>query len=142
LGLLGGCCSFALSNPKASEITPRKLRRVNFTEVFVSTGRRTKPVTTTMKNLEPGDIVNNEEEGWVRIRNDDGSTTTIHCRKEGAEKKCRSCGSEQGKMRLCKGCLMVGYCTSACQRAHWKEHKQKCKRLDKSDIKEYQRKKS
>lgn len=94
-----------------------------------------------MNNLKPGDIVNNEEEGWVRIRNDDGSTTTIHCRSEGAEKKCRKCESEKGKMRLCKGCLMVGYCTPECQRADWNEHKEKCKRLDKSDVKEYQSKK-
>ena len=32
------------------------------------------------------------------------------------------------KPKMCKGCWEVGYCSSACQKRDWPEHKQVCKK--------------
>jgi len=32
-----------------------------------------------------------------------------------------------GKLKECGGCRMVQYCSRACQKTHWKEHKKHCK---------------
>ena len=34
-----------------------------------------------------------------------------------------------GGVGLCKGCLGVRYCSTACQRQHWKQHRPVCKAL-------------
>jgi hypothetical protein len=34
-----------------------------------------------------------------------------------------------GVVGLCKGCLGVRYCSTACQRQHWKQHRPVCKAL-------------
>jgi hypothetical protein len=34
-----------------------------------------------------------------------------------------------GGVGLCKGCLGVRYCSMACQKQHWKQHKPVCKAL-------------
>ena len=31
--------------------------------------------------------------------------------------------------KACSGCKVVRYCSRACQVAHWKQHKELCKRL-------------
>jgi len=41
---------------------------------------------------------------------------------------CNACNSEDKKLQLCTGCYKVSYCDATCQRAHWKSHKNDCKR--------------
>ena len=38
------------------------------------------------------------------------------------------CGATRG-LRFCGGCGMVRYCSTACSRAHWREHRAECRRL-------------
>jgi hypothetical protein len=46
---------------------------------------------------------------------------------------CAACGESKAgggggaKLRKCAGCLVVRYCSDACQRAHWREHRAACK---------------
>lgn len=40
--------------------------------------------------------------------------------------KCSNCEAENPKYR-CGNCKQVGYCSSDCQKTHWKEHKPECK---------------
>jgi hypothetical protein len=44
---------------------------------------------------------------------------------------CACCGaakaSGSAKLRRCAGCLAVRYCSPACQKAHWREHRAACK---------------
>lgn len=35
------------------------------------------------------------------------------------------------RLRRCNGCGMVRYCTEACSKAHWREHRAECRRLQK-----------
>lgn len=41
--------------------------------------------------------------------------------------KCSNCNKD-GKMKMCSGCHMVGYCGAECQKAQWAAHKAFCKR--------------
>jgi ankyrin repeat protein len=41
---------------------------------------------------------------------------------------CANCQKKDGKLKACSGCHAVRYCTSACQRAHWRQHKSACVR--------------
>lgn len=55
-------------------------------------------------------------------------------RMQTAEKSliCAHCGDSQSKtvtLKYCGGCKSVTYCSHACQKAHWKEHKCECKNL-------------
>lgn len=43
---------------------------------------------------------------------------------------CAYCGKEGNKR--CSRCKSVVYCSSDCQKAHWKQHKGECKYLSKS----------
>lgn len=52
-------------------------------------------------------------------------------------KMCASCQAGYGinppfpeSGMLCGGCKNVHYCDRKCQRAHWKEHKPKCKEME------------
>ena len=38
------------------------------------------------------------------------------------------CGATRG-LKRCGGCRAVRYCSEACSRAHWREHKSECRRL-------------
>ena len=38
------------------------------------------------------------------------------------------CGATSG-LKRCTACRSVRYCSEACMRAHWKEHRPECKRL-------------
>ena len=44
-----------------------------------------------------------------------------------ARKRCSVC-NKLCKPKLCKGCMQVGYCSSACQKRDWPEHKKVCKK--------------
>lgn len=48
----------------------------------------------------------------------------IHCA------KCRAAEADPTKpvYSACSGCLKLFYCSKSCQKAHWKEHKVRCKR--------------
>lgn len=47
--------------------------------------------------------------------------------------ECENCGKlrEQTKLFKCGGCKMSSYCSAACQKAHWKIHKPKCRYFQK-----------
>ena len=38
------------------------------------------------------------------------------------------CGAKRG-LRRCGGCHTVRYCSEACSRTHWREHKAECRRV-------------
>lgn len=38
------------------------------------------------------------------------------------------CGNARG-LRLCSGCGTVRYCSEACSKAHWRQHRQECRRI-------------
>ena len=40
--------------------------------------------------------------------------------------QCKTCG-KSGHWQRCTGCKVVFYCSTKCQKAHWKQHKKKCK---------------
>ena len=37
--------------------------------------------------------------------------------------------AERNKILYCARCDQVGYCSRACQKAHWKEHKEDCRKI-------------
>jgi hypothetical protein len=48
-----------------------------------------------------------------------------------AHARCASCGvtaAARTKIRICSRCCAAGYCSEACQRAHWSQHKVACRR--------------
>ena len=44
------------------------------------------------------------------------------------DKKCAACGKVSG-LSFCERCSATYYCSPACQKAHWPEHRELCKRL-------------
>jgi hypothetical protein len=50
---------------------------------------------------------------------------------------CASCQKSGIKLRACSKCHAVRYCSTACQRAHWRAHKQTC--ISTKDVKEANR---
>ncbi|KAK9829395.1 hypothetical protein WJX72_005573 [[Myrmecia] bisecta] len=42
---------------------------------------------------------------------------------------CGGCGSLFPQLWKCKACKSIRYCSTQCQTAHWKEHKQECRRI-------------
>ena len=40
--------------------------------------------------------------------------------------RCAVCGSRK-EPRMCSGCRRVAYCSEACQKAHWRQHKKACR---------------
>ena len=44
-----------------------------------------------------------------------------------ASKRCSVC-NKLCKPKLCKKCMQVGYCSLACQKSDWPEHKKVCKK--------------
>ena len=49
-----------------------------------------------------------------------------HCQRRSCA--APGCTNTRG-LRLCAGCAMVRYCSEACSRAHWREHRDDCRRL-------------
>lgn len=47
--------------------------------------------------------------------------------KENLVDACSFCGSKQQGLKKCSGCLSAGYCSTICQKNHWKAHKKLCK---------------
>lgn len=48
----------------------------------------------------------------------------------GEEKFCANCGRSNSSLKRCTGCMSVSYCDITCQKAHRKEHKSFCKKID------------
>jgi hypothetical protein len=47
-----------------------------------------------------------------------------------AEKKFKVCGKCESKAeKRCSACFLVWYCSPACQKAHWPDHKATCKKI-------------
>ena len=43
---------------------------------------------------------------------------------------CGTCGTKEGKLRVCAACGVVRYCSPACQKKDWKEgHRDACAQL-------------
>jgi hypothetical protein len=42
---------------------------------------------------------------------------------------CGQCGGDHEKLLACGGCRVMGYCSAECQKAHWKQHRAECKRV-------------
>ncbi|GJE85350.1 zinc finger MYND domain-containing protein [Phanerochaete sordida] len=44
--------------------------------------------------------------------------------------KCKTCAKDREaagrKLMLCGGCKVVNYCSAACQKQHWPDHKDEC----------------
>jgi len=56
---------------------------------------------------------------------------TNHCVPAAAADVCANCGREGGdgtKLKSCRACLLVEYCSVDCQKAHRKDHKAACKK--------------
>ncbi|TFK27873.1 hypothetical protein FA15DRAFT_118555 [Coprinopsis marcescibilis] len=60
---------------------------------------------------------------WLRIR-----SGTAH--PPMAEKACARCGDKKSALKSCGRCRTVQYCSTECQGASWKSHKQSCKPFD------------
>ena len=59
----------------------------------------------------------------------------------GVERACAYCGTledEEKKMKKCGKCKLIYYCSSACQKRNYKDHKKHCVQFDKSSLKEYE----
>ncbi|KAI0808001.1 hypothetical protein C8Q74DRAFT_107333 [Fomes fomentarius] len=41
--------------------------------------------------------------------------------------QCSTCAKQSALVRKCSRCHSAWYCDAACQRAHWQEHKKKCR---------------
>ena len=42
-------------------------------------------------------------------------------------KHCENCLQTTSSLKVCSGCQLVKYCSTECQKAHWKIHKRLCK---------------
>jgi hypothetical protein len=49
-----------------------------------------------------------------------------------AQRRCAACSGTERRLQRCARCHAVVYCSPACQRQHWAEHKLRCKRLAES----------
>ncbi|KAF4617617.1 hypothetical protein D9613_006229 [Agrocybe pediades] len=45
--------------------------------------------------------------------------------------------STDGKLMVCSGCAEIAYCSSACQKADWSNHKGYCGKTDRIDLEQY-----
>jgi hypothetical protein len=55
------------------------------------------------------------------------------------QRECDVCGARGDratKLLKCDGCKSVLYCSEACQRAHWPEHKRVCRRPQRNNAAE------
>jgi len=62
---------------------------------------------------------NNDEDDAERV-----SKIRAEARQETDFQKCGKC--KMGAKKRCTGCYLVWYCSSACQKSHWKNHKPTC----------------
>jgi hypothetical protein len=73
-------------------------------------------------------------------------TTTVLIAMTLRKDECDGCGESFDQLKKCARCRSVRYCSQACQKAHWKEHKPSCKEDEngvvtgKSDYFEYRAK--
>jgi len=42
--------------------------------------------------------------------------------------KCNNCGDKEKDIKKCSGCFLVWYCSQKCQREHWSQHADQCKK--------------
>jgi hypothetical protein len=45
------------------------------------------------------------------------------------DRQCGQCGGHHQELLVCSGCSGIKYCSADCQRAHWKQHRKDCKRV-------------
>ena len=57
-----------------------------------------------------------------------GAGVAVSMQEKSLRNQCAACGKMCRK--LCQRCKQVAYCDAACQRQHWREHKQTCVRRD------------
>lgn len=98
---------------------PKEKRRCNLCLVCNGIGISKNGVASPIKHTE--DCILSDHEKRVITNAQKG-------------KSCASCGIHDGngkefkKLMKCMGCQSVYYCSSECQKSHWKVHKPECKR--------------
>ena len=65
----------------------------------------------------------------VKVAGKENHKQDIVKRKGKIPRSCSHCSSTPEKLLTCKACRSVAYCSSNCQRAHWKLHKKDCQQL-------------
>ena len=75
-------------------------------------------------------IITTRAEEWVHDAEDWREVT------EAERRLCDKCGQSSGAMRKCGQCRKVHYCSAACQKEAWKDHKRVCepKPLNVADV--------
>jgi hypothetical protein len=45
------------------------------------------------------------------------------------DRQCSQCGGQHEELLVCSGCMGAKYCSRDCQKAHWREHRGECRRV-------------
>jgi ankyrin repeat protein len=59
----------------------------------------------------------------------DASALSLLRAEAAGQRRCAACGGTEVRLQRCARCQAIVYCSPACQRQHWPQHKQRCKRL-------------
>lgn len=65
--------------------------------------------------------------GSCSRNNSSGSSLGSNLKLNGMIPVCEKCGLQQATLLRCSRCLLVVYCSKACQKSDWHKHKQTCK---------------
>jgi len=103
---------------------------VGHTNKFARTKTRQQWKEELSQSGESGENENDSKESGIRIRGKGQTLGTAEEDDVAKPKKCANCGltPETGKLKRCGKCKKICYCSVACQKQHFKIHKQKCKK--------------
>jgi len=86
--------------------------------------KTTRNDTSSSKN----DTATTHEVDTTKVTEEDQKQCAVK-KKGKIPRSCSHCSSTPEKLLTCKACRSVAYCSSNCQRAHWKIHKKDCQKL-------------